>query len=143
MRLDAARITGTTLTLAPAAQAQRDAATMRELTHGVMGPVAELWIVLGASLDRSDLADKLAISERVARTWPANAVVVRHAVFLAFADKLPRAQILLARALRTFPHRRDATILILEQALAADPAVIEPLLLMARRAPVSPPSVQK
>ena len=143
VRLDAARITGTTLTLAPAAQAQRDAATMRELTHGVMGPVAELWIVLGAPLDRSDLADKLAISERVARTWPANAVVVRHAVFLAFADKLPRAQSLLARALRTFPHRRDATILILEQALAADPAAIEPLLLMARRTPVSAPSAQK
>ena len=144
VRLDAARITGTTLTLAPAAQAQRDAATMRELTRGgFMAPVAELWIVLGASLDRNDLANKLAISERVARTWPANAVVVRHAVFLAFADKLPKAQSLLARALRTFPHRRDATILILEQALAADPAAIEPLLVMAKRTPVPTPSLQK
>ena len=144
VRLDATRITGTTLTLAPAAQAQRDAATMRELTRGgFMAPVAELWIVLGASLDRSDLADKLAISERVARTWPANAVVVRHAVFLAFAEKLPKAQSLLARALRTFPHRRDATILILEQALATDPAAIEPLLAMARSGPAPTPSLQK
>jgi len=143
VRLDATRITGTTLTLAPAAQAQRDAATMRELTHGLMAPVAELWIVLGARLDRDDLAHKLAISERVARTWPANAVVVRHAVFLAFADKLPEAQSLLARALRTFPHRRDATILILEQALAADPTAIGPLLVIARSAPVRRPSLQK
>jgi hypothetical protein len=107
---------------------------MRELTHGLMAPVAELWIVLGARLDRSDLADKLAISERVARTWPANAVVVRHAVFLALDGKVPRARGLLARALQTFPHRRDATILILEQALAADPTAIEPLLVMARSA---------
>jgi hypothetical protein len=38
-------------------------------------------------LDRGDLADKLAMSERVARTWPANAVVVRRAVFLAFDGK--------------------------------------------------------
>ncbi len=132
VRLDAARFTGTTLTLAPAAQAQRDAATMRELAHGLMAPVAELWIVLGASLDRSDLVDKLAISERVARHWPANAVVVRHAVFLAFDGKGPRARSLLTRALQTFPHRRDATILILERALAADLAAIEPLLAMAR-----------
>jgi hypothetical protein len=117
---------------------------MRELTRGgFMAPVAELWIVLGASLDKNDLANRLAISERVARTWPANAVVVRHAVFLAFADKLPKAQGLLARALRTFPQRRDATISILEQARAADPAAIEPLLVMARRTPVPAPSLQK
>jgi hypothetical protein len=144
VRLDATRITGTTLTLAPAAQAQRDAVTMRELTRGgFMAPVAELWIVLGAPLDRSDLPDKLAISERVARTWPANAVVVRHAVFLALDGKVPRARGLLARALRTFPHRRDATILILEQALAADPTAIGPLLVIAKSAPVRRPSLRK
>jgi len=143
VRLDAARITGTTLTLAPTAQAQRDAATMQELAHGVMGPVAELWIVLGASLDKNDLANKLAVGERVARTWPANAVVVRRAVFLAFDGKVERAQGLLERALRTFPRRDGDTISILERALAADPAAIEPLLVMARRTPVSAPSLQK
>jgi hypothetical protein len=135
VRLDAARFTGTTLTLAPAAQAQRDAATMRELAHGLLAPATELWIVLGAPLDRGDLADKLAMSERVARTWPANAVVVRRAVFLAFDGKAERALALLARALRTFPQRRDDTISILERSRAADPGAIEPLLAMARAAP--------
>jgi len=134
LRLDATRITGTTVTLASAADAQRDAATMRELTHGLLAPLAELWIVIGAPLDRGGLAAKLAMSERVARYWPANAVVVRRAVFLALDGKAEKARSLLERALQTFPHRRVATISILEQALTADPAAIEPLLAMARSA---------
>jgi len=138
LRLDVTRITGTTVTLTAAAQAQRDAATMRELTHGLMAPLAELWIVTGAPLDRSNLADKLAMSERVARYWPANAVLVRRAVFLAFQGEAARARELLARVLRTFPHRRDATILILEQARQADPNAIEPLLAMAKRPDIPP-----
>jgi len=134
VRLDTARITGTTLTLASATQAQSDAATMRELARGLMAPVAELWMVIGAPLDRSDLAGKLAMSERVARYWPANVVVVRRAVFLAFNGEAAKARGLLARALRTFPRRRDATLLILGQALATDPTAIEPLLAMAKSA---------
>jgi O-antigen ligase len=132
MRLDVTRITGTTVTLTAATQAREDAATMRELTHGLLAPIAELWIVIGAPLDRNKLADKLAMSERVARYWPAHAVVTRRAVFLAFDGKAEKARSLLARALATFPHRLDATILILEQARAADPRAIEPLLAMAR-----------
>src|SRR5438445_2145499 len=131
VRLDSTRFTGTTVTVAPAADAQRDAATMRELAHGLMAPLAELWIVMGMPLERSDLAAKLAVSERVVRCWPANAVVVRRAVFLAFDGDAENARGLLARALRTFPHQRQATIAILRQALAAAPSAIEPLLLMA------------
>jgi hypothetical protein len=108
---------------------------MRELASGFLAPVTELWIVLGAPLDRRDLADKLAMSERVARTWPANAVVVRRAVFLAFDGKTERAHALLARALWTFPQRREDTISILERARTADAAAIEPLLAMARASP--------
>jgi O-antigen ligase len=134
MRLDVTRITGTTVTLASASQAQRDTVTMRELTHGLMAPLAELWIVLGSPLDRSNLADKLAMSERVARYWPANTVVARRAVFLALDGNAEKARSLLARALETFPHQLDATILILEQARAAGPGAIEPLLAMARAA---------
>ena len=132
LRLDAARVSGTTVTLVPAAQAQRDAATMRELAHGLLAPVAELWIVIGAPLDRGGLAAKLEMSERVARYWPSNAVVVRRAVFLALGGNAEKARSLLERALQTFPYRRVVTISILEQALAADPAAIEPLLAMAR-----------
>ena len=134
VRLDTTRISGTALTLTSSAQAGRDAATMRELTHGLMAPLAELWIVIGAPLDRDDLADKLAMSERVARFWPANAVVVRRAVYLALDDRLEEARGLLAQALKTFPLRLDATVLILEQARTADPDAIEPLLAEARAA---------
>jgi hypothetical protein len=134
MRLDVTRITGTSVSLATAAQARRDTETMRELTHGLMAPLAELWIVIGAPLTRSDLADKLAMSDRVARYWPAHAVVARRAVFLALDGKAEKARSLLARSLETFPHRLDATLLILEQAHPADPHAIEPLLAMARAA---------
>ena len=118
--------------MAPASDAQRDAATMRELTHGPLAPLAELRMVLGAPLDRSELADKLAMSERVARYWPANTVVVRRAVFLALDGEAEKARSLLARALETFPHQVNPTILILEQARTADPGAVKPLLAMAK-----------
>jgi len=97
-----------------------------------MAPLAELWIVIGAPLDRSNLGVKLAMSERVARFWPANTVLARRAVFLALDGKAEKARRLLARTLETFPHQLDATILILGQARTADPSAIEPLLVMAR-----------
>src|SRR5258706_586086 len=134
MRLDVTRITGTSVTLTAAAQARRDTETMRELAHGLMAPLAELWIVIGAPLTRSDLADRLAMSERVARYWPAHAVVTRRAVFLALDGEEEKARSLLARALETFPHRLDATLLILGQARSADPHAIQALLALARAA---------
>src|SRR5882762_4316659 len=138
VRLDMTRITGTTVTLTPPAQAHQDIETIRELTHGFMAPLAELWMVIGAPLDRGNLADKLAMSERVARYWPANIVVARRAVFLAFQGEAARARELLALVLRTFPHRRDATILILEQARQADPNAIAPLIAMAKSLDIPP-----
>jgi O-antigen ligase len=138
VRLDMTRISGTTPTLTPGAQAHQDTETMRELTQGLMAPLAELWIVIGAPLDRSKLADKLAMSERLARYWPANAVVTRRAAFLAFQGEAARARELLALVLRTFPHRRDATILILEQARQADPNAIAPLIAMAKSLDIPP-----
>lgn len=140
VRLDTTRITGTTVTLARPADMQRDVATMRELTHGLMAPLAELQIVMGAPLDRNDLAAKLAMSERAARYWPGHAVLVRRAVFLALAGKAEEAQGLLARTLRAFPHRSGSAILILEQALTTDKTAIEPLLVAARsgRSPPGP-----
>lgn len=138
VRLDATRFTGTRPTLAPAHQARRDAETVRELAHGLLGPVAERWIVSGAQLDRSDLAAKRAMSERVAHTWPSNDIVVRRAVLLALDARGDEAKRLLARALHSFPRRRDDTLSIIEQAYAADPGAIGPLLEIALAAPPAP-----
>jgi O-antigen ligase len=132
VRLSSTRITGTALTLASAADTARDAAVMRTLTHGLMAPPAEYWIILGAPLDRSLLSDKLEMSERVARSFPAPAIIVRRAVFLAFDGQAAAARRLLAQALYSFPRRCMTTIRILSQALAADPHAIEPLLALAR-----------
>src|SRR6266853_1526572 len=143
VRLDMTRISGTMHTLTPGAQGHQDAETMRELTHGLMAPLAELWIVIGAPLDRSNLADKLAMSERVARYWPANAVVTRRAVFLAFQGEAAKARESLALVLRTFPHRRDATILMLEQARQVDPDAIAPLIAMAKSPDIPPADLRE
>ena len=136
VRLDTARVTGTAMTLAPPAQVRRDADTMRAMARGLLAPVAELWIVIGAPLDRSDLAGKLAMSERAARRWPANGVLVRRAVFIAMDGRPREARGLLEQTLRTFPQGRSAAISILEQALAGDPAAVGPLLNLAKAARV-------
>jgi len=132
LRLDATRVTGTAMTLASPADSARDAAVMRALTHGPLAPTAELWIFLGAPLDRSDLADKISMSGRLARYFPSNAIIVRRAVFLAFDGQTGAARSLLARALRSFPQHCRATASLLQQARAADPAAIAPLLALAR-----------
>jgi hypothetical protein len=131
IRLDATRITGSAVTLASPADARRDSAALRSVTRGLLAPVAELWIVLGAPLDRSDLAAKLAMSGRVVTVWPSQAVVVRRAAFLALNGDAKDARALLERSLRSFPHLRPATIAILEQASTADAGALEPLLALA------------
>lgn len=131
VRLDTARVTGTTATMASPAQAARDARTMQELAGGLLGPVAELWIVLGAPLDREGLVQKLAMSQRVARYWPAHDVLVRRAVWLALAGDAAGASALLGRALASFPQRRAHTIELLEQAREVDAGTIGPLLALA------------
>ena len=134
VRLLSTRVTGTSLTLASAADAVRDAAVMRTLTHGLLAPPAQYAIILGAALDRSQLSDRLNMSARIARHYPTNAIIVRRAVFLAFDGQAAAARRLLAQAMYTFPKRCTETIGILTQALAADPAAIEPLLALARSA---------
>ena len=134
VRLDTTRVTGTTVTMAHPAQAARDARTMHELTGGLLGPVAELWIVLGAPLDREQLSQKLAMSERVSRYWPAHAVIVRRAAWLALAGQAQSADGLLQQALAAFPHRRADTRRLLERASEVDPEAIRPLLAASRNA---------
>lgn len=132
VRLDTTRATGSLVTLAPADQVRRDARTMHALRSGLLGPVAELWIYLGTPLDQRDLADRLAMGERVVRRWPANAIVVRHAIFLALDGRTMEARDLLSKALQSFPQRHKATMRILRQAHDRNPEVIAPLLMAVR-----------
>jgi O-antigen ligase len=132
VRLDMTRATGTTATLAPAAQVQRDSATMQRLRGGLLSPVAELWIFVGTPLDRQNLADKLAMGERVAHFWPANIVIVRRAIFLALDGRSEEARALINKAVRSFPQRRKDTVTILERAFERNPAAIAPLLMAVR-----------
>jgi hypothetical protein len=71
---------------------------------------------------------------RVARRWPANAIVVRRAIFLALDGRADEARALLAAALHAFPQRHEATVLLLDQALDEDPKAIAPLLVEAEQA---------
>jgi hypothetical protein len=105
---------------------------MRALTHGLLAPPAEYWIILGAPLDRSRLPEMLKMSARVARSFPAHAIIVRRAAFLAFDGQAAAARRLLTQALYSFPRRCTTTIRILSLALAADPDAIQPLLALAR-----------
>jgi Virulence factor membrane-bound polymerase, C-terminal/O-Antigen ligase len=138
VRLDTTRVTGAAVTLASASDARRDAATLRELGRGLMAPVAEYWMFMGARVDRGDLAAKLSMSERVARVWPANRVVVRRAALLALDGDAARARALLERALQAFPLRRRETVEILEMASHEDERAVRPLLSEARP-PLDPP----
>ncbi len=134
MRLDVTHVTGTSITLSSAADGARDAAVMRALAQGPLAPTAELWIFLGAPLDRSNLAEKVRMSERVARYFPSYAVITRRAVLLAFDGRAVEARSLLVHALQSFPQHCLATVSILQQALASEPGAIEPLLALAREA---------
>jgi hypothetical protein len=133
--LDATRAAGTSLTLANPADSARDAAVMHDLTLGPLAPIAELWMFLGVPLNRDTLAARLEMSARVARYFPSNTVVVRRAAFLAFDGQAAAAQDQLQKALRSFPHRCQASVSILEQALAADPGAIRPLLATVKNTP--------
>ena len=132
VQLNATSSIETPLTRAGAAEAARDATVLRSLTRGPLAPAAEYWIILGAKLDRRDLSERLSMSERALRYYPSNALIVRRAIFLAFDGQAAAAHELLAKAMYTFPKRCTETIGILTQALAADPAAIEPLLALAK-----------
>jgi O-antigen ligase len=130
-RLGSTRISGTPSALAAS---REDVATLEELATGPLAPIAELWIVLGASLDKTQLPVKLARSARVIRYWPSSAVVARRVVFLAFSGESSEARRLLGMLLESFPRRHDETVRILSSALSNDETAIRPLLELAQNA---------
>lgn len=134
VRLSSTQVTGAAITLQTRADAARDAAELRAVTRGLLAAPAEYWTILGTALDRSQLPERLEVSGRIARHYPAHAILVRRAVFLAFDGQGDEAHRLLAQVMYTFPKRCGETIRILGQALTSDPGAIEPLLNLAKDA---------
>jgi O-antigen ligase len=127
VRLDSVLITGTMQTLSSSEQKDHDKAVIKQVAQGPLMPVAELWMMRGMEVDRTDLANKLAMSERVIRYWPENNVVTRRAALLALDGKTADAEQLLSLALKTFPQGCSETKAILARIAIADSEAIGPL----------------
>lgn len=132
IKFDQARITGTKTTLATPAEKSRAIQTMLDLSDGLLGPLAEGWMLLGTVMDKEQLPEKLALSERVIHYWPGSDMLARRAALLGLAGEAQRASEVLALAARAFPQRCQVMELPLRQALQVDSAAIAPLLLQLR-----------
>ena len=133
VRLDSVLITGTAPTLINKAQKEHDETEIREVAQGILAPIAELWILRGAPLDRSSLTEMLPISERVASYLPSLQVLILRAAWLALADRDEEAEELVRRVLRTFPHRCPDAMRILRQVLEFENVKLQRLLEQVRQ----------
>ena len=122
-RLDLTRATGAGSTLAGAA-ATPEAQTLRRLGNGVLAPVAEFWLCVGAPLNRDDLALKLRWSERAMHYFPSNAIVARRAIFLALDGRGDEAGRLVDRLAHPTSEARQQSALLLQRAQSVDQAAI-------------------
>lgn len=128
LRFDSARVIGTRATLASVQDSSEAASTMQRLSAGLLGPLADGWILLGSPIDADHLPEKLALSSRVIQYWPGSDMLSRHATFLALSGDYEQARQTLALAARAFPNRCEVMASPLRQALAANPSAIAPLL---------------
>jgi hypothetical protein len=126
-RLDLTRVTGAGSTL-PGAAAKQEVEMLRQFSHGLLAPMAEFWLCVGAPLNRDDLVLKLRWSERVMHYFPSNAIVVRRAIFLALDGRENDASRLIDRLAHPSPEARQKSLALLQLTESADQAVIAPLL---------------
>ena len=121
-RLDVTRATGAGGTLAAAAATQ-DVHTLRELTSGVLTPLAEFWLCIGAPLNRDDLDLKLRWSAKVMRYFPSNAIVGRRAVFLALDGREKEATVLVDRLAEQKRASRMKSVQLFQRTQNPGPAI--------------------
>jgi len=126
-RLDLTRITGAGSALA-GATATREAEILAQLGHGLLAPMAEFWLCVGAPLNRDNLAQKLRWSERVMHYFPSNVIVGRRAIFLALDGQTEAAGRLIDRLAHPSSEARRESVALLRRAESVDQAVIAPLL---------------
>ena len=126
-RLDLTWATGAGNTLAGAAVTQ-DVQTLRGLGDGLLAPMAELWLCVGAPLNRNELVLKLRWSARVMHYLPSNAIVGRRAIFLALDGRADEAGRLVDRLAHPSSEAREKSVMLLKLTHSADQAVIAPLI---------------
>jgi hypothetical protein len=91
--------------LAPDREFESGLHTLAGLNTGLLAPRAELWLFLSMPVDEIGLPEKLAMGDRVMRTWPLREVVLRQCVLLALAGREAEARTLLRQARLTFSNR--------------------------------------
>jgi hypothetical protein len=91
--------------LAPDREFESSLQTLADLNTGLLAPRAELWLFLSLPVDDIGLPEKLAMGNRVMRTWPLREVVLRQCVLLALAGRESEARTLLKQARLTFSNR--------------------------------------
>lgn len=132
IRFESSYVTGTKLTLSSELDSKRDAQIMRNLTNGLLAQPAERQIFIGLPLRQDEVPMALPMSARVMRYWPSHTVVVRRAIYLAYAGYGGEAKDLLIKAVQSFPLRCKAGIALLEKAATQNPEAISPLVAVAR-----------
>jgi hypothetical protein len=106
-------------------------ALMTVHSEPLLRPYVELAIAYGVSVDREQLADKLAVVTRAMHFVPVDVLVYRQALLLALAGDAGAARTQLERSLRAYPSERAAVVAELESLARRYPAEMTPLLKLA------------
>jgi hypothetical protein len=116
-------------------QSSTDPGFARELMkvhrEPLLTPYVELAIAHGASVDRTQLDDKLELATRALHFAPLEVVAYRQALLLALAGHGHAAREQLARSLAVYPGARAAIVAELEQLVPRHPSELAPLLELA------------
>ena len=115
--------------LARDADVLRDRATLFDLSEGLLAPRAEMWLFLALPLDADELAQKVAVGDRLLRVWPSDQIVARQSVFLVMAGQHREGLALLVHGVNTFVTRRAEMAAV----VASAPTDVQEVLLPALR----------
>jgi O-antigen ligase len=135
LRFDLSSSVATGRSMATESQERLQLESLAELGNGLLAPRAELFLFLAFALHDEQLAEKLAVGERVLRVWPSREVVARQSIFLALSGREEEARALMAKGLQTFGNRTQSIAALVQAAPAKARDVLEPELRFHREKP--------
>lgn len=124
--------------LATQTRAIADRAKLRDLRGGLLAPRIEMALFLSLPLDGNDLAENIAMGERVLRIWPSSEVIGRQAIFLAIAGRRDAAAALLSRGMMSSKAQRRKIAMILAEAPPEVRQVLDNMMRTATRSQSRP-----